>query len=653
MRCKRKANSYEFQVGSHTMQRGTNQSIYTQFFSEQNELSLFTNAAQEIQQRQGIQINERQQNRLGKTLEHFMKEVWDVNGPMPIQQLNREVLNASMKDFSGYLRRESAAPSLSASERIVSDPVNQPRMEMASQRLAIQQGLPVQPRPTFESNLLMDTGTRFEQLQNDRIPSSSARPTVPDFQITLSSSGDEPSAVSLFESAKKAREAEASRTKAITGTSESDANPLVRFMSQPSSLNDPQSNPTLAQPLVTIAPTPRSSLPQDFIIKQDDIINYRDTEYNLFLYSADRDWYNNTRENRYTFTVNFDVGNNKQGFNFSPSATKKFKNISRIELVKAIVPTEGIENLITRVSGPAFNSSTRINILTYPYIVVRIPELDGNNYGTDNNLDNAFGVLQYDANWTSDATNLTDGFLAMIPKFMKCQKVYQPTPLATLTKLTIELQKPDGTSISDVSDTLTVQNIYISGAGGGGINAPSPPSGIVSSLYKAVQTISDGTNNNGDYLFVQTTTYFSQWAFTEGNRIQFQGLNASQVPSIGAAQSSVDLVSYLQQDGGLQLVAIAFTATGAADGANNVGYANVLIFRTPHSDPTTGAVTVKPFGGTTPLMNTLATNLNGVAVTATTFTGAKLINLTHQTNVVLRIITRELDPAARVRPDNL
>jgi len=635
------------------MQRGTNQSIYTQFFSEQNELSLFTNAAQEIQQRQGIQINERQQNRLGKTLEHFMKEVWDVNGPMPIQQLNREVLNASMKDFSGYLRRESAAPSLSASERIVSDPVNQPRMEMASQRLAIQQGLPVQPRPTFESNLLMDTGTRFEQLQNDRIPSSSARPTVPDFQITLSSSGDEPSAVSLFESAKKAREAEASRTKAITGTSESDANPLVRFMSQPSSLNDPQSNPTLAQPLVTIAPTPRSSLPQDFIIKQDDIINYRDTEYNLFLYSADRDWYNNTRENRYTFTVNFDVGNNKQGFNFSPSATKKFKNISRIELVKAIVPTEGIENLITRVSGPAFNSSTRINILTYPYIVVRIPELDGNNYGTDNNLDNAFGVLQYDANWTSDATNLTDGFLAMIPKFMKCQKVYQPTPLATLTKLTIELQKPDGTSISDVSDTLTVQNIYISGAGGGGINAPSPPSGIVSSLYKAVQTISDGTNNNGDYLFVQTTTYFSQWAFTEGNRIQFQGLNASQVPSIGAAQSSVDLVSYLQQDGGLQLVAIAFTATGAADGANNVGYANVLIFRTPHSDPTTGAVTVKPFGGTTPLMNTLATNLNGVAVTATTFTGAKLINLTHQTNVVLRIITRELDPAARVRPDNL
>lgn len=632
MRSKRKANSYEFQVGSHTMQRGTNQSIYTQFFSEQNELSLFTNAAQEIQQRQGIQINERQQNRLGKTLEHFMKEVWDVNGPMPIQQLNREVLNASMKDFSGYLRRESAAPSLSASERIVSDPVNQPRMEMASQRLAIQQGLPVQPRPTFESNLLMDTGTRFEQLQNDRIPSSSARPTVPDFQITLSSSGDEPSAVSLFESAKKAREAEASRTKAITGTSESDANPLVRFMSQPSSLNDPQSNPTLAQPLVTIAPTPRSSLPQDFIIKQDDIINYRDTEYNLFLYSADRDWYNNTRENRYTFTVNFDVGNNKQGFNFSPSATKKFKNISRIELVKAIVPTEGIENLITRTSSSAppqgFNSSTRINILTYPYIVVRIPELDGNNYGTDNNLDNAFGVLQYDANWTSDATNLTDGFLAMIPKFMKCQKVYQPTPLATLTKLTIELQKPDGTSISDVSDTLFISNIRFS-------------NNVTTTFYDTT-----------DYIFLRTSTYFSQWAFTEGNRIQIQGISTSNAVSSTPAFTS--MVDYLQQPGGIQLIAIGYSedsfssgTVAITDGTNTAGYANILIFRNPHVDPTTGSTAVLPYGGQAN-NGTLAGSLESL-----TFTLAKCINLTHQTNVVLRIITRELDPAARVRPDNL
>ena len=77
---------------------------------------------------------------------------------------------------------------------------------------------------------------------------------------------------------------------------------------------------------------------------------------------------------------------------------------------------------------------------------LRIPELDTNNYGSDNFLDNAFGILQYDANWNSDNTNLTDsrGWLAMIPKHLKCQKVYQPTPLSTLTKLTFQFLRPSG-----------------------------------------------------------------------------------------------------------------------------------------------------------------------------------------------------------------
>jgi len=641
---KRKANSYDFQVGSDRMQsqnqRGAmnqQQSIDKQFFSQQNELTLFNVIAQDTQQRQGQRLNERQQNRLGKTLEHYMKEVWDVNGPMPIQQLNREVLSSTAKDFTSYLRRETVAPSLTASEKIVSDPSNQPRAEYATQRLAIQQGnLPMQSRPTFESNLLMDTGSRFEQLQQERVPPSAVRPQVPDFQINVTAANDEPSALSLYESAKKSRESEALTTKATTGTSETDANPLARFMSQPSILNDAQANPTLAQPIAAIVPTPRASLPQDFLIKQDDIINYRDTEYNLFLYSADRDWLNNTTENRYNFTVNFNVGNNKQGFTYSPSATKKFKNISRIELVKAIVPTEGIENLIT-YDGTSYNTSTRMNILTYPYIVARIPELDGNNYGTDDSLDNAFGVLQYDANWISDASNLTDGFLAMIPKFMKCQKVYQPTPLATLTKLSIQLQRPDGTSISSVPDTLTIQNVFL------GAGLPNALNANLLTNYKS----------SNDYLFIQTTTYFSQWAFTEGNTIQIQGLDASQVTG-GLTPAGTDLVTYLQQSTGLQLIAINFTENTAANGytvydvANKVGYANLLIFRTPHENPSTGSTAIQYFGGGSTAMSALGTSLK-----TTTFTGAKLINLTHQTNVVLRIITRELDPAARVRPDNL
>lgn len=628
------------------------QNVEKQFFSEQNEQNLFGILSQDIQQKQGAGLTRQQTNRLARTLEHYMQEVWDVNGPMPIQQLNREAITATSKDFSSYLRRGELAPSLAASEKVVTDYANQPRIEIAQQRLLQQQGQgsAVPPRPTFESNLLMDTGSRFEQLQQERNgPAAPSRPQIPDFQVNLTASGDEPSAISLYETAKKMRDAEATRVQqeaarlqgiiSGTGSAPTDANPLVRFMSPPSIQNDPQANPTIAQPIATIAPMPRGPLPQDYLIKQDDIINYKETEYNLVLYSADRDWLNNTKENRYSFSVIFDPANNKQGFTLQPSTNKKFKNITRIELVKAILPTEGLENFVKVTGGgPTFSSASKINVLQYPYVLVRIPELDTNNYGTDNNIDNSFAVLQYDANWYTDTTNLSDGFLGMIPKFMKCQKIYQPTPLATLTKLTIELQRPDGLPLSDTSDTLSISNIYASGDLGADL-------GVYAGLYASVQDV----DTNALYYLIKTSTFFSQWLFQPGNRIQIKGLSPSQITG-GGALANQQFVSYLQSEAGLSIIGIGYdNGTIAGDGAiPATGYANIIIVKAPMQDPTTGSVLADPLGGTSGTNQDLAD-----ALQTTTFTGAKLINLTHQTNVVLRIITRDMDPAARVRPDNL
>ena len=595
--------------------------VEQQFFSRQNETQLFNTLAQEFQQKQGG-LTGKQQNRLAKALEHYMREVWDTNGPMPIPQLNREALGATANDFNGYLRRDNSMPSVTASQTLVSDPRNQPQVEVAAARLAIQQG--VQPRPTFEQGLLQDTSTRYELLQQERITVKDTRPQVPDFQVSLTASGDEPSALTLYENAKKSRELEAARVSAIVTNTQTDANPLARFMNPPSIQNDPNVNPTLSLP---VTPAARGPLQQDFIIKHDDVISYKETEYNLFLYSADRDWLNNTKENRYNFSVNFDPANNQQGYNFNSSVNKRFKNISRIELVKAIIPTEGLDTLVTS-SG----TSSKLNALSYPYIVVRIPELDTNNFGTDNNLDNSFGVLQYDANWYSDTANLTDGYLGMIPKFMKCQKVYQPTPLATLTKLTIELQRPDGIPLSTVADSLNISGVYIGG---------DLPATVGSTNYGA----------NSGYLFIKTSTYFSQWTFAVGNRIQIQGLNTSEM---GGSQAAIDLVNYLQsnnkaiQQTNLLIVGLAYTGSPGADGVNSVGYGNVIIVRCPYVDPTTGSTAVNFFGGSSTTHNALRTTLK----TATLTSGA-LINLTHQTNIVLRVITREMDPTARVRPDNL
>jgi hypothetical protein len=612
------------------------------YFGEQNEQQLFSILSQDFSQKLGSGLTSTQSNRLGRTLEHYMQEVWDVNGPMPIKQLNQEVLSIVTKDFTSYLRRGELAPTLASSQRVVSDPANQPQTEFAAQRLLQQQGVAVPPRPTFESNLLMDTGSRFEQLQQDRLPPSAPRPAPPNFAISLSSSVDEPSAISLYEQAKKMRQVEVTKqqedaqrlsgVQTATGTAATDVNPLVRFMSPPSVQNDAQNNPTTAQPIATIAPTPRSVLPQDFLIKQDDIISYKETEYNLVVYSADRDWLNNTKENRYSFSVTFDPANNKHGFTLNPSSTKKFKNISRIELVKAILPSEGLENLVTVVSGSAYSTTSKINVLSYPYVLVRIPELDTNNYGTDNNIDNSFAILQYDANWYTDTANLTDGYLGMIPKFMKCQKVYQPTPLATLTKLSIELQRPDGKPLSVSPDTLSIQNVYASSS--------FPGSFVYNGVYSGI-TFTSGSV----YYLIQTTEYFNQWLFQKGNRIQLKGLVASQIDGSMAAQNLVD---YLQQEEGLLIVGTGKNSATGPDLPNSIGYANVIVVEAPFAFPTSATPDVQPFGGSAFANSTLAT-----ALETTTFTGAKLINLTHQTNVVLRIITRDLDPAVRVRPDNL
>jgi hypothetical protein len=516
-----------------------------------------------------------------------------------------------------------------ASQRIVSE--NQPQAEMAQQRLA-----GVQPRPTFENTLLMDTGSRYEQVQQERTSGGTTRPPVPKFDISISSSADEPSALSLYEAAKKNREEEASRAKpigssdSISGTGE-DVNPLARFMSPPSLLNDAQANPTTAIPILT--PASRGPLPQDYLIRQDDVINYRETEYNLFLYSGDRDWINSSGQSRYNFTVNFDVGNNnRQGFTSAPSSTRKFKNIVRIELVKAIMPTEGL-NTIVQYSGSTFNTNSKLNILSYPYIVVRVPELDSNNYGTDNNLDNAFGVLQYDANWYTDTTNLTDGFLGMIPKFLKCQKVYLPTPLATLTKLSVQLQLPNGNLVSDTSDTLTIQSIFFGDK-------------ISSSIY-------NGNYATANYIILQTTTWFNKWTFTAGNTIQLGGIDPTQVNTYSTvAAAAQDLATWLMLSTGYVIVSIGNTTT-ATDAPNAVGYGNLIILRNRFADPTTGSTALLPFGNAANNTSLGTALYNSVGPSTTVFTGAKLINLTHQTNVVFRVITREMDPAARVRPDNL
>jgi hypothetical protein len=272
--------------------------------------------------------------------------------------------------------------------------------------------------------------------------------------------------------------------------------------------------------------------------------------------------------------------------------------------------------------------------------MVYCPELDTNNAGTNYNLDNAFGVIQYDANWISDNTYAIQrgGYIAMIPKFMKCQKVYYPTPLSTLQKLTIRIQRPDGSLLSSIPDSLTVNAFamsqFVSGAAAAG------------NLYTA------GAAGTSQFIWIQTSTWFSRFMFTAGDRINLQ--NVVFDPSIYSAANGnapADFLNYIQNPQGLLVVNIGYLSGGSYFvGPNSVGYANYIIVDARYNDPTTGVTTISPFGGNTTVASAFNTAISGVA---NRVTSGGVINLSHQTQVVFRVITRDMDAASRLRPDNL
>jgi len=585
------------------------------FLSERNEAMIHRLVYTEFQKRTNGDLNNTQKIRLDKTIKHYMDEVYNNNSgkniiDLNIIDLNKDVLKVVVSDFGSYLNRANISVTSDVDTRMV------------------------------EPRIKEDVGSRFTALQNDRNGGEQKRlmPPAPDFRIPMEDSNESPALV-LFEMAKKNREAEAKREAAqapqqIHKLDDGFSGTLLTDLNSGSGIAT--TNPTIAKPQeFRIKP----ALSQDIIIPQDEILSYKENEYNLVIYSADRDWYNNQRENRYNFSVTFNPANNTQGFKYSPSANMRFHNITRVEMIKALVPYEQLDLVIANTgtnSSPVYDTTTKNNILAYPGILLNIEELDSNVFGTDDALDRAFASLQYDAQWSSDTTLLNPSYLAMIPKFLKCQRIYYPTPLATLTKMTIQLQRPNGNLVNTSLDTLSVSNIF---------SSLVMPTGFTSSSIYIGTGVKD-TNNNSIYYIIQTSTYFNRFLFSKGDRIAIQGIDPSLISGNNTAKD--DWIFYMQQATGLLVVSTGYTNSSVyTDGPNSVGYCNFIVLESRFNDPTTGSTTIMPFGGTNPSSQSLESAINNINFSAT-----RLINLSKQVQLTFRVITRDMDSATRIRPNN-
>lgn len=677
------------------------------FFSEQNEAILYGMLTQNFQQRLGSQLDSKQSTRLERGLEHYMGEVFQAKGSMPIQNLNKEVLSITASDFNDYLNRQDA----------------------------ITQATP---------QIFEEVSNRYDQLQQNRQRSLEApRPAVPDYiQPMIIKEDDSTSALTLFEDAKKRRNLEVSAQVQDQMEKRSNSAKQPLYLEEREQRPDPRVmfdrpldlvvagqtrelsgladvNPTIAR--AGSIPANRGPLQQDLIIKQENIQSYKETEYNLSVYSADRNWESDftNASNRFNFSVNFNSGSSATGVTVMPKGVDRFRNIVRIEFIKAVVPIEVTDMVVRKLSStdsPNFiqalinaqalaitsvNSQASIapitaanlgqtnlqklqeynslftssvltydtayvkNIYGYPFVTLNIDELDTNTYGTNNSIDNAFGILQYDSNWTDNTSSL--GFTSLIPKHMKCQRIYSPTPLATLNKLTIRLQQPSGSLINTTTDTLDISGIFLS-------HVLSMRSYFANNMDMSGANYYDTT---GEYIWIDCKKWFGRYDMAIGDRIHIKNLT-----SVNPTPSITNLINFLQNPNGLIIAGVAYTrkvseviaeANLAApptsvnvnqitngtfgnlsssvliDGFNDVGYSRFIIVRGQVADPTTGAIGVAPYGGTVDNSIVATAMLNGTSK----IIPGRLINLSKQTQFIFRVITRDYDSTSLVRSDNL
>jgi hypothetical protein len=118
------------------------------------------------------------------------------------------------------------------------------------------------------------------------------------------------------------------------------------------------------------------------------------------------------------------------------------------------------------------------------------------------------------------------------------------------------------------------------------------------------------------------------------------------------------MINFLTRDEGhiiSDIGRIAYNAGGTAGwevdnySTNSLGYANVIVIRSMFGKRSNESPYLMPWGGTAAADAIFQKQLRD----APAVTSGRLINLNHQVQIIMRVITREMDAATKLRPDNL
>lgn len=178
--------------------------------------------------------------------------------------------------------------------------------------------------------------------------------------------------------------------------------------------------------------------------REEDILTAETREFNHFIIldSKDRNRERNSAPNN--FSIEFSPASSNQ---YAPSngyVQRGFGNVAEIEISDVIL-----------LDTSGYGDSSDANGNNYPYLLLSFDEIQGDNYGTNDNINKSFAILKdYTTRGSYKYYNMmgADGSELM-------KKVFNPR--TNLTRLTTNILLPDGSNFNFGSTATSTSNTVI------------------------------------------------------------------------------------------------------------------------------------------------------------------------------------------------
>ena len=333
--------------------------------------------------------------------------------------------------------------------------------------------------------------------------------------------------------------------------------------------------------------------------------------------------------------VKFNQNSDYQG---SATIAHMYRNVVSVELVSAILPMDThIEPFDTRIY---------MGLSRYPYLLLRIDELDNVFRGTNNWVDKAFSTLLFDkafhtntlsteyiatagiinsAPKTSFQSEYLRGFMKYNPAYFEKKKFYN-NPLASLNRMSLSITDPRGNFVNKQKDVLNIANIAYTAELGTIVSA---------SVFDLFATKgwprSEPTINK--MIKIRTATYFSNRLFRMGDRVIIKNI----IIAAGGGVDNSRFLAFINRDEGHVIINLD------VEKDDNYGYINQLYISPPgEMDDNNNTVVAGSFYD--------ETNINLANIV---YSSARLIDIDMQTQLLFRIVTRDPDTSTTLQPINV